>query len=82
MGPFPLWRAKPKGLCLALRSWGVRKRVEFTSLLEENLQQIEYDRRFIARVWPLWLKRTWPQVEIWAGWSKVRLPDSNMILIG
>ena len=47
----------------------------FTSRLEENLHQIEYDHRFIARVWPLWLKRAWPQVEIWAGWSEVRLPE-------
>jgi hypothetical protein len=37
------------------------------------------DERHIARVWPAWLKSAWPQAEVWAGWSEVRIPGLSVI---
>ncbi len=79
MDLFPLWHTKPKGLAIALRSWGVPRGIEFTSRLEENLPQIGNSHRYIARVWSAWLKSAWPQAEIWAGWSEVRIPEISVI---
>ena len=79
MDLFPLWHSRPQGLSLALRSWGVPKRAQFTSRLEENLPQIGYEHRHIARVWSSWLKSAWPQAEIWTGWSEVRIPGISVI---
>jgi hypothetical protein len=76
---FPLWSITPKGLSLTLRSWGVPKGIDFTSRLEKNRQQIGYGHRHIARLWPSWLKAAWPQAEIWAGWSEVRVPGCSVI---
>lgn len=76
---FPLWLITPKGLSLALRMWGVPKGIEFTSRLEKNRRQIGYGHRHIARLWPSWLKAAWPQAEIWAGWSEVRIPGCSVI---
>ena len=76
---FPLWHMRPKGLSQALRSWGAPKGAQFTSRLEENRQQIGTEHRHIARVWPAWLKSAWPQAEIWAGWSEVRIPGISVI---
>ncbi|MEP0807266.1 MAG: hypothetical protein HRF47_17425 [Chloroflexota bacterium] len=79
MDLFPLWHLRPKGLSLALRSWGIPKGVEFTSRKEENLQQIGYGHRHISRVWSAWLKSAWSHAEIWAGWSEVRIPELSVI---
>lgn len=79
MDLFPLWHTRLKGLSLALRSWGTPLGTQFTSRLEENLPQIGYEHRHIARVWPAWLKSAWPQAEIWAGWSEVRVPGISVI---
>ena len=76
---FPLWHTTPKGLSVALRSWGVPKGIEFTSRLEKNRPQIGYRHRTIARIWPAWLKSAWPQAEIWAGWSEVHIPGISVI---
>lgn len=76
---FPLWYITSKGISLALRSWGVPKGIEFTSRLEKNRRQIGYGHRHIARLWPAWLKAAWPQAEIWAGWSEVRIPGCSVI---
>ena len=79
MDLFPLWHGNDKGLSIALRSWGVPKGVQFTSRLEKNLLQIGYEHRHHARLWTTWLKSAWPQAEIWAGWSEVRIPGVNVI---
>lgn len=79
MDLFPLWHARSKGLSVALRSWGAPKGTQFTSRLEENLPQIGYEHRHIARVWPAWLKSAWPQAEILTGWSEVRIPGLSVI---
>jgi hypothetical protein len=79
MDLFLLWSITPKGLSLALRSWGVPKGIEFTSRLEKNRRQIGFRHRHIARLWPAWLQAAWPQAEIWAGWSEVRIPKCSVI---
>jgi hypothetical protein len=76
---FPLWHTTPKGLSIALRSWGVPKGIEFTTRLEKNRAQIGYGHRHIARLWPAWLKAAWPHAEIWAGWSEVHIPGTFVI---
>lgn len=73
------WRVCGKGLSLTLRSWGVPHGIEFTSRLEENLQDIGNTHRHLARLWPAWLKAAWPQAEIWTGWSEVRIPELTVI---
>jgi hypothetical protein len=79
MDPRPLWHLKPKGLSLALRSWGVPPGIGFGSRLEDHLQQIGTRHRRIARMWPLWLQTAWPHAEIWTGWSEVRIPKFFVI---
>ncbi|HKJ38476.1 MAG TPA: hypothetical protein VJ972_06855 [Anaerolineales bacterium] len=79
MDSVPLWHLKRKGLKIALRSWGVPKGIEFTSRTEENLHLIDTDHRHISRRWLAWLKAAWPQAEIWAGWSEVRLPETSVL---
>jgi len=79
LDPIPLWHIKSKGLSLALRSWSIPRKVDFSSRLEEHLRQIGFEHRRIARLWPAWLQAAWPQAEIWSGWSEVRLPESFMI---
>ena len=49
------------------------------SRLEENLYQIGYEHRTIARIWPAWLKSAWPQAGIWTGWSEVGIPGLSVI---
>lgn len=79
MDLFPLWHIMPKGLGIALRSWGVPKGIEFTSRLEENLPQIGNKHRYISRIWSTWLKCAWSQAEIWTSWSEVRIPEISVI---
>jgi hypothetical protein len=74
-----LWQSTSKGLSHALRSWGVPRGTDFTSRLEEDLPQTGVVHRHLSRVWPAWLKSAWPQAEIWAGWSEVRLPQTDVI---
>jgi len=76
---FPIWRLRPKGLSMALRSWGAPKGVQFTSRKEAHLQQIGYDHRYISRIWKEWLRTAWPDTEIWTGWSEVRIPESRVV---
>ncbi len=76
---FPLWRCTSPGLSLALRSWSIPKGIQFTSRLEAHRRQIGNEHRRIARLWPAWLNTAWPQAEIWAGWSEVRLPATFVI---
>lgn len=79
MDMFPLWHPRSRGLSLALRSWGVPKGIQFTSRLEENRQQIGNEHRYIARLWPEWLKSAWPHAEIWTAWSEVQIPGLSVI---
>lgn len=79
MDLFPQWSATSKGLSFALRSWGVPKGFEFTARSEENLHHIETGHRHISRRWLAWLRAAYPHVEIWAGWSEVRLPGTSVI---
>jgi hypothetical protein len=79
MDLFPAWELTRKGTSLALRNWGAPTGVEFRSRWEEHPRQIGYEHRSIARQWPTWLRRAWPQAEIWTGWSEVRLPGMSVI---
>ena len=76
---FPFWQLRPKGLSLVLRSWGAPKGVQFTARKEAHLQQIGYDHRHTSRLWRKWLMTAWPGVEIWTGWSEVRIPESRVV---
>lgn len=76
---FPSWHLTRRGLSLALRSWGVPANLSFPARLERNLYQIGTAHRHIARLWPAWLKAAWPQVEIWNGWSEVRIPGLSVV---
>jgi hypothetical protein len=77
--PVFLWHLKSLGLSTALRSWGVSKGIDFKARQERHQVQIGYRHRHIARLWPAWLKIAWPQAEIWAGWSEVRIPGTSVI---
>lgn len=76
---FPLWHLRPKGLSLALRSWGAPKGTAFTSRREANLRQVGYTHRYTSRIWQSWLKSAWPQAEIWAGWSEIHIPNLHVV---
>jgi hypothetical protein len=76
---FPAWELNGKGLSLALRSWGAPKGVDFRTRREKHPREIGSDHRALSRIWPAWLKAAWPQAEIWAGWSEVRLPGMSVI---
>lgn len=73
------WSVRETGISLALRNWGVPMGVEFTSRLEDNLQDIGNTHRHLARLWPAWLKAAWPQAEIWTGWSEVGISGLSVI---
>jgi len=79
MDLFPLWHILPKGLSFALRSWSIPKGVDFSARVEENQRQIGDEHRHISRLWLAWLKAAWPRVEIWTGWSEVRIPGLSVI---
>jgi hypothetical protein len=76
---FPQWHLRPKGLSLALRSWGAPKGTAFISRREANLRQVGYTHRYTSRIWQSWLKSAWPQAEIWAGWSEVHIPSLHVV---
>ncbi len=79
MDLFPLWHPRSKGLSIALRSWGVPTALDFKNRTEENLQQIGSPHRQVSRNWSEWLRSAWPQAEIWADWSEVRIPGISVI---
>jgi hypothetical protein len=68
---FPIWKVCRAGLSLALRSWGLPAGVAFPSRRERSAATGRHRRT--ARLWPAWLQRSWPQAEVWAGWSEVAL---------
>lgn len=68
------WRIKREGLSLVLRSWGLPKEVPFARRKELSLSDPTGEHRRISRLWPLWLRAAWPQVQIWTGWSELSLP--------
>ena len=79
MDLFPLWHPRSRGLSIALRSWGVPTALDFKNRTEENLQQIGTPHRQVSRNWSERLKSAWPQAEIWASWSEVRLPEVSVL---
>ena len=68
---YPRWRVGRKGVSLALRSWGIPTGVSFPERRERSFSKGRHLR--IARLWPAWLRKAWPQADIWAGWSEVSL---------
>jgi hypothetical protein len=81
----PFWRICRMGLSLALRSWGLppgyafphrkergRSACKERMTVRRKLKRASAGRhRRTARLWPAWLRRAWPQAEIWAGWTEV-----------
>ncbi len=74
-----IWQIRKKGVSASLRSWSILKKLSFPEWLEEHCRQIGSDHHHIARLWPAWLRAAWPAVEIWSGWSEVRIPESSVI---
>jgi hypothetical protein len=90
----PLWRICRTGVSIALRSWGLppgyafpyRKERGWPACKERITPRRKKKRtsagrhRRTARLWPAWLRKAWPQAEVWAGWTEVtcvyKRPDS------
>lgn len=68
---FPIWKVRRAGVSLSLRSWGVPPGVPFLARREQTAATGRHRRT--ARLWPAWLRRAWPQAEVWDGWSEVVL---------
>mgnify|MGYP000085352275 CR=1 FL=1 len=75
----PYWQLTRKGLSLAMRSWGVPARVDFTARKEENPKHARTPHRHISRRWSAWLRSAYPHAEILAGWSEVQLPEISVL---
>lgn len=81
----PYWRVCRTGLSIALRSWGLPPGYAFPSRKERGRSACKERsaprrkkrrssagrHRRTARLWPAWLRKAWPQVEVWAGWTEV-----------
>lgn len=72
------WSLKRKGLEAALRSWGIPKEISFARRKELSLSDPEGYHRNVSRLWPHWLRSAWPHVQVWAGWSEVRMPGLSV----
>ena len=84
-GKYPYWKIRRPGLSIALRSWGLPPGCAFSNRKERgrsacNERQIPKPKkrrssagrhRRTARLWPAWVRRAWPQAQIWTGWSEV-----------
>lgn len=81
---YPYWTILRGGISVVLRSWGVPPGVPMPKWKERHSGGIkkEFAKQGIdrvgrhlhtARLWPFWLRRSWPHAEIWAGWSEVTL---------
>jgi len=84
-GRYPYWRIHRPGLSIALRSWGLPPGLAFRgrkergwSACKERSTITQKKRRTSAgrhrrtgRLWPAWIRRAWPQAEVWAGWTEV-----------
>ncbi|MCL4560086.1 MAG: hypothetical protein M1281_05680, partial [Chloroflexi bacterium] len=68
---FPIWKVRRAGISLALRSWGLPPGVAFPTRRERSSSTGRHRRA--ARLWPAWLRRAWPQAEVWTGWSEVAM---------
>jgi hypothetical protein len=79
MDPFPLWHPTRAGLSIALRSWGVSKKVHFSGFKELSPHQIGSLHRNTSRRWSAWLRSAYPRAEIWTGWSEVQFPGASVI---
>lgn len=68
---FPIWKVRRAGLSQVLRSWGLPPGVAFPARRERSSATGRHRRT--ARLWPAWLRRAWPQAEVWSGWSEVAM---------
>jgi hypothetical protein len=68
---FLIWKVRRAGVSLALRSWGIPPGIPFPARREQSAATGRHRRT--ARLWPAWLRKAWPQAEVWAGWSEVIL---------
>lgn len=68
---YPSWLIQRAGVPLALRSWGLPPGIYFGARKERETTQSQVRR--IARLWPDWVRKAWPDAEIWGGWSEVNL---------
>jgi hypothetical protein len=93
-GKYPFWKIRRPGISVALRSWGLPPGYAFSRRKErgrsackereiskpKNRRSSAGRHRRTARLWPAWLRRAWPQAQVWAGWSEVSCgrtrPDS------
>ena len=64
------WQPTKKGISVALRSWGLPPDYYFPERKEFRTPKDSRHRRR-ARQWPAWLRKAWPHVEVWSGWSEV-----------
>ena len=84
-GKYPYWKIRRPGVSMALRSWGLppgyafpnRKERGWPACMERGISRKQTRRssagrhRRVARLWQAWLRRAWPQAQVWAGWSEV-----------
>jgi hypothetical protein len=66
----PFWQPTKKGISIALRSWGLPPDYYFPERKEFRTPKDSRHRRR-ARQWPAWLRKAWPHVDVWSGWSEV-----------
>jgi hypothetical protein len=69
---YPFWEIRRRGISIAHRSWGIPPDYHFPERKEHRTPMDSRHRR-TARLWPAWLKKAWPHVEVWGGWSEVRI---------
>jgi hypothetical protein len=78
--PYPLWHLKRQGLSIALRSWGIPKKLACPERWERHLYHIATKHRHIGRQSVSWLQTRWGQdAEIWTGWAEVGIPRLRAI---
>jgi hypothetical protein len=69
---YPFYRITRKGSSIALRSWGIPPDYYFPERWEFR-DPADSRHRKTLRKWPVWVKKGWPHVDVWAGWSEVYL---------
>lgn len=67
---YPFYEITRKGNSIALRSWGIPPGYYFPERWEFR-EPADSRHRKILRKWPAWLKKGWPNVQVWTGWSEV-----------
>ena len=79
-GSVPPLACHGKGLSLALAKLG-RSQRHAIHIPDggEPVSRSDTDTGILRASGPAWLKSAWPQAEIWAGWSEVRIPGVSVI---